>query len=143
MQCITSLQYTLHIMHVQYGATLQHYIQYHTHIVEVIGYGNTGCGVFKGGIQNKKGFWLKIYCQMKSLNFANWCNGEVSKSAEIWHSKSIFYSNNHPNLSDFFFIEEYKFRSTLFCYLHFLIFQSICFPKWRPIFDSLPLLKIQ
>ena len=51
MQCITSLQYTLHIMHVQYGATLQHYIQYHTHIVEVIGYGNTGCGVFKGGIQ--------------------------------------------------------------------------------------------
>ena len=53
MQCITSLQYTLHIMHVQYGATLQQdYIQYHTHIVEVIGYGNTGCGVFKGVIQN-------------------------------------------------------------------------------------------
>ena len=25
-------------------------------------YGNTGCGVFKGGIQNKKGFWLKISC---------------------------------------------------------------------------------
>ena len=23
-------------------------------------YGNTGCGVFKGGIQNQKGFWLKI-----------------------------------------------------------------------------------
>ena len=38
---------------VQYGATLQQdYIQYHTHIVEVIGYGNTGCGVFNGGIQN-------------------------------------------------------------------------------------------
>ena len=33
-------------------------------------YGNTDCGVFKGGIQN------------------------------------------HPNLSDFFFIEEYKFKST-------------------------------
>ena len=23
-------------------------------------YGNTGCGVFKGGIQNQKSFWLKI-----------------------------------------------------------------------------------
>ena len=22
------------------------------------GYGNTGCGVFKGGIKNQKGFWL-------------------------------------------------------------------------------------
>jgi hypothetical protein len=25
-------------------------------------YGNTGCGVFKGRIQNYKGFWLKINC---------------------------------------------------------------------------------
>ena len=25
-------------------------------------YGNTGCRVFKGGIQNQKGFWLKINC---------------------------------------------------------------------------------
>jgi hypothetical protein len=49
-----------------------------------VGYGNTGCGVFK----DKISFWLKINCsQMKSLNFA----------------KSDFQS--HPNLSDFFFIE--------------------------------------
>ena len=62
-------------------------------------YVNTGCGVFKGGIQNKKGFWLKINCsQMKSLNFENWCNGKVSKSAEN--------VKNHLNLSDFFFIEQ-------------------------------------
>ena len=48
-------------------------------------------------------FWLKINCsQMKSLNFANWCNGEVSKSAKIWLSKSIFYIKNHPKISDFF-----------------------------------------
>jgi DnaJ family protein C protein 16 len=26
----------------------------------------------------------------------------------------IFYVKNHPNLSQFFFIEEYQFRSTLF-----------------------------
>ena len=51
---------------------------------------------------------------MKLLNFVNWCNGEVSKSDEIWLSKSIFYNKNNPNLSDFFFIEEYKFRRTFF-----------------------------
>ena len=45
-------------------------IYYHHH------YGNTGCGVFKGGIQNWKGFWLKKqHTQRKLLNFANWCNG--------------------------------------------------------------------
>ena len=28
--------------------------------------------------------WLKINCsQMRSLNFANWCNGEVSNSTKI------------------------------------------------------------
>ena len=43
-------------------------------------YGNTGCGVFKGGIQNLKGFWLKINCsQMKLLYFENWNSGELSK----------------------------------------------------------------
>ena len=36
-------------------------------------YGNTGCGVFKEGIQNWKDFWLKINCsQMKLLDFENW-----------------------------------------------------------------------
>ena len=78
-------------------------------------YGNTSCGVFKGEIQNYKDFWLKINCgQMKSLNFENWLNGEVSKSAKIWLSKSIFYIKNHLKLSDFFFIKEYEFRSTFF-----------------------------
>ena len=37
------------------------------------------------------------------LNFSNWLNGEVSKSVEIWLSKSIFYVKKHPKLSDFFF----------------------------------------
>ena len=31
-----------------------------------------------------------------------------------WLSKSIFYVKNYPNLSQFFFIEEYQFRSTFF-----------------------------
>ena len=43
-------------------------------------YGNTGCGVFTRGIQNKKRFWQKInFSQMKSLNFENWSNCELSK----------------------------------------------------------------
>jgi hypothetical protein len=66
--------------------------------------GNTGCGVFKGGIQNYKGFWLKINCsQMKLPNLVNWSSDELSKSAKIWLSKSIFYVKNHQNLSEFFF----------------------------------------
>jgi hypothetical protein len=47
-------------------------------------YGNTGCGVFKRRIQNFKKNWLKINIPIrKSLNFADWCSGEVSKSAKI------------------------------------------------------------
>ena len=53
---------------------------------------------------------------MKSLNFGNWCNGEVSKSAKILLSKSIFYVKNHRNLSDLFYIEEYKSRSIVILY---------------------------
>ena len=43
------------------------------------------------------------HTQRKLLNFENWVNGEVSKSAKIWLSKSIFYVKNYPNLSQFFF----------------------------------------
>ena len=40
-------------------------------------YGITGCEVFKAGIQNWKGFCIKINCsQMKLLNFENWTNGK-------------------------------------------------------------------
>ena len=67
-------------------------------------YGNTSCGVFKGGIQNRKGFWLIINIPKgKLMNFENWCSGEVSKSAKIWLSKSNFYVTNHQNFSWFFF----------------------------------------
>ena len=42
--------------------------------------GIPGCGVFKGGIQNYKGFLLKNNCcQMKVLNFENWSSGKLSK----------------------------------------------------------------
>ena len=50
------------------------------HSLYVFGHGNygiTGCGIFKAGIQNWKGFCIKINCsQMKLLNSDNWTNGE-------------------------------------------------------------------
>ena len=51
----------------------------------------------------------------KLLNFENWVNGEVSKSAKTWLSKSIFYVKNYPNLS-FFFIAEYQFKNIFFVF---------------------------
>ena len=54
-------------------------------------YGNTGCGVFKGGIQNYKGFWLKINCsQMKSSNFDTWSSGKLSKIGHHFRNKVIW-----------------------------------------------------
>ena len=48
--------------------------------------------VFKAGIQNWKGICIKINCsQMKSLNFADCCNGEVTKL--------IFFVKSHQNLN--------------------------------------------
>ena len=81
---------------------------------------------------------------MKLLNFANWCDGEVSKSAEIRLSKSIFYVKNHQNVSDVFFVEEKNMNLGA----HFLLvtffdkinFQITLFSKICPIFDSLPLI---
>ena len=47
-------------------------------------YGITGYGVFKTGIQNWKGFCIKINCsQMKLMNFENWTNGEPQYLAKI------------------------------------------------------------
>ena len=43
------------------------------------------------------------HTQRKLLNFENWVNENVSKSAKIGLSKLIFYVKNYPNLSQFFF----------------------------------------
>ena len=40
--------------------------------------------------------------QKKLLKFEFWINNELSKSAKILLSKSIFYVKNHQNLSYFF-----------------------------------------
>ena len=53
-------------------------------VIDYEDYGNTGCGVFKGGIQNQKGVWLNINCsQMKLSNLEIWSSGELAKSDKI------------------------------------------------------------
>ena len=61
---------------------------------------------------------LKWFLAKSQLKFANWCNGDVSKSAEIWLSKSIFYVKNHPNLSDFFKITLFSKNNAQFLTAH-------------------------
>ena len=61
------------------------------------------------------------HTQRKLLNFENWCNGEVSKSALFWLLKSIFHVKSHKNLSQFFFHWRISIYEHIFCYWHFLI----------------------
>ena len=87
-------------------------------------YGNTGCGVFKRGIQNSKVFWLKINipkgsywilgigvlgrCQkMPKLDFQS--QFSMSKIIRIIRIFLIFVSLKNTNLE------------ALFCQWHFLI----------------------
>ena len=43
-----------------------------------------GCQVFKRGVKKLERFLPKTqHTQRKILNFENWCDGEVSKSAKI------------------------------------------------------------
>ena len=49
-------------------------------------------GVSSPGVYNLHRFLHKNqHTQNKSLTFENWCSAEVSKSAKILYSKSIFY----------------------------------------------------
>ena len=55
------------------------------------------------------------HAQRELLNFENWCNGELSESAKILLSKSIFMSKIIGIFLNFiFFIEEYQFSSIFF-----------------------------
>ena len=109
-------------------------------------YGNTGCGVFKwGGTKLERFLPKNQHTRRKLLNFENWVNGEVSKSAKspnLLTFSQFSISKIIRIFLNFFFIEEYQFRSTFFCYWHFLIasiFKSLYLLKWCPIFDTSPL----
>ena len=52
------------------------------------------------------------HTQRKLLNFESWVNGEVSKSVKKCQNltfKFNFDVKNHLNLSQFFFVVEYKY----------------------------------
>ena len=54
-----------------------------------------------GGTKLERFLHKNQHTQRKLLKFEFWINGELSKSAQIWLSKSIFYVKNHGNLSQF------------------------------------------
>ena len=75
LHCIESLQY-LDTSALQYkqglhGRFFESNMYHHIMAFPVVKFSREGCKI-------RKVFWLKINCsQIKSLNFANWCNGEV------------------------------------------------------------------
>ena len=72
-------------------------------------YGDTGCGVFKGGIK-------KINCiQMKGPNLEHWSSGELSKSAKIWLPKVNFLAQKSSESLIFFSLKNMKLGA------HFLL----------------------
>ena len=84
-------------------------------------YGNTGCRIFKGEMPKNIHTWRKLF------NFESWCNGEVSKIALIWLSKSTFYVKNHRTY--FFSLKNTNLGAHCF-FLTFLItsfFKSCCY----------------
>ena len=60
--------------------------------MDILHYGNTGFGVFKRGVKNQKGFYLRITIgtQQKLLNFENWVDGR-QKFSKFRVLKSIIF----------------------------------------------------
>ena len=67
------------LLHARFHLRLQFYFLYHK-------YGNTGCGVFKGG------FWLKINCsQMKLPNLEKWSSAQMCDLLVFSQMDSLLY----------------------------------------------------
>ena len=64
------------------------------------------------------------HTQRKLLNFENWVNGEVSKSAKIRLSKSIFYVNVSESFSFFFSLKNINLGA---CFLLLTFFENFNF----------------
>jgi hypothetical protein len=56
-------------------------------VMETLGYGNTGCGVFKRGVQNWKDFCIRI--NIPKENFEFWINGKLSKIGHHFSNKKM------------------------------------------------------
>jgi hypothetical protein len=79
--------------------------------MQLLRYGNTGCGVFKGGIQNKKGFWLRI--NLLKFFFLILRIGVVERCQKVpkFDFQSQFSMANIIGIFLVFFIEEYEVMS--------------------------------
>ena len=85
-------------------------------------------------MENQKGFWLNINSsQRKSLNFANWCNGEVSNSAKILDIQSQFSTSKIILIFLIFFSLKNMNLGAHFLLLTF--FDNINF--WIPLFSKM------
>ena len=98
----------------------------------------------RGGKKLERCLSKNQHTKRKLLNFENWCNGKLLKSALIWISKSIFYVKNQRNPSQFFLMKNIQLGA------HFLIhninFLITSFSKMMLNFWYLPIapiLKIQ
>ena len=73
------------------------------------------------------------------LYLVNWCSSKSSKSAKIWLSKWIFSVKNSSNLSKKKIHWRISIQEHIFCYWNFLltlIFETLYFLNWCPIFDD-------
>ena len=71
-----------------------------------------------GGTKLERFLPKNQHTQRKLLNFENWVNGEVSKSAKspnlLTFKVNFLYQKLSESFSIYFFIEEYQSRSTFF-----------------------------
>ena len=83
-------------------------------------YGNTGCGVFKRGVQNEKDFCLRINILKGNywiLSFG--LMASCQKVPKFDFQSQFSMSKIIRIFLNFFFIEEYYFRSTFFDKINF------------------------
>ena len=110
-------------------------------------YGSTGYGVFKGGIQNKKGLWLKTVVKW---TYQILRIGVVANFQRVTKFNFIvnFLCQKSSESFWFFSIEEYEFRSTFILLLTFfdtIHFKIPLFSKMMANFRHLvitPIIKI-
>ena len=82
-----------------------------------------------GGYKFKKKLSKNQHTQRKLLNFESWCNGELSKKAKIWFSKSIFYTKDHQFSKSNDFLRVWWFLGKNL--LNFVSFPPL--KTWQPV----------
>jgi len=83
-------------------------------VLRYVSYGNTGCGVFKQGIQNLKDFCLRINIpRLKDCILSFGLKASCQKVPNLTFKVNFLRQKSFKSFS-FFFIIEYQLRSTFF-----------------------------